>query len=222
MTGKAPEKHQKTAKTEQGKTGKKEPELKEKSEQKQAEQKQPEQRQTEQKQAEQRKLDPKDEKIIDLTDTLQRLQAEFENFKKRCDRENAQYRSFANKDLIRKLLPILDSFELALKNKKGDNDFTKGVELLHAQLFSALESEGLKKMEAKGKKCDPMQHEVLLVQESGREEGTVLEEKVKISRAAHEKGEEKKGEKKEEKKEQLQNEQKTEHEKGKQREKKDD
>jgi len=116
------------------------------------------------------------EVITELTDTLQRLQAEFENYKKRIEKEKVEFLSYAKADLIAKLLPILDSFELALKNTTDKDKFIKGVELIFAQLYSLLESEGLKPINALGEKFNPYKHEVLMKQESDKEEDTVLEE----------------------------------------------
>ncbi|MBI2664344.1 nucleotide exchange factor GrpE [Candidatus Woesearchaeota archaeon] len=108
-------------------------------------------------------------------DTLQRLQAEFENFKKRIEKENEAFRKHAAAEVVKKLLPILDSFEQALKNTADSEKFVKGTELVYAQLYSALEDMGLKKIDALGKPCDPYRHEVLL-QEDSDKDGIVLEE----------------------------------------------
>ncbi len=108
-------------------------------------------------------------------DALQRLQAEFENYKKRCDRESASFRKYANAEMIKSLLPILDSFELALKNNGDREKFVKGVEMIYAQLYSLLEDKGLRRMAAEGKKFDPYTQEALL-QEESEKDGIVLEE----------------------------------------------
>lgn len=120
-------------------------------------------------------VDPKQEKIKELTETLQRLQAEFENYKKRIDKEKSEFVKFSKQELILKLLPTLDSFELAIKNK-DKKDFLKGVELIFSQLYSALESEGLKPIKALGEKFNPYKHEVLMQEVSDKEEDIVLEE----------------------------------------------
>ncbi len=108
-------------------------------------------------------------------DALQRLQADFENYKKRCDRESASFRKYANAELIKSLLPILDSFELALKNNGEHEKFVKGVEMIYAQLYSLLEDKGLRKICSEGRKFDPYTQEVLL-QEESEKDGIVLEE----------------------------------------------
>jgi molecular chaperone GrpE len=124
---------------------------------------------------EKQKIDDKDEKIKDLTESLQRLQAEFENYKKRIDKESRHTITFANANLIGQLLPMLDSFELALKHTDKQEDFVKGVELIFAQLFSILEKHGLRPIQACGRQFDPYYHEVLL-QEACDRDGEVLEE----------------------------------------------
>lgn len=137
--------------------------------------------------AEEKKEEPKKEikltkekelqkKIDDLTDTAKRVQAEFENYKKRMERDKAEFCRFAEKNLVVKILPMLDSFELALKNKDKKEDFIKGVELIYSQMFSLLEKEGLKKIEAEGKRFDPYFHEALLSEKTGKEENIVIEE----------------------------------------------
>ncbi len=150
-------------------------------------------------------VDELKKKADEYKDALQRLQADFENYKKRCDRETASLRKYANAEIIKSLLPILDSFELALKNNSDHEKFVKGVEMIYAQLYSLLEDAGLKKIEAEGRRFDPYVHEVLL-QEESEKDGIVLEElqkgyaldgavirhsKVKIGRKKEEKNERK-------------------------------
>jgi molecular chaperone GrpE len=119
----------------------------------------------------------KDEKIKELTETLQRLQAEFENFCKRVEKENGEFKKFAKAELVRKILPVLDSFEMALRNNHDKEKFMKGVEMIYAQLLEVLEDEGLRKIEALGKKFDPYYHEVLMTDnDSRKDEDVVVEE----------------------------------------------
>jgi len=122
-----------------------------------------------------KKVDEKDEKIQDLTETLQRLQAEFENYKKYIEKDKALFLKCAKADMIEKLLPFLDSFELSLKHTNNKEEFVKGIELIYSQLYSLLEKEGLKKIDANGK-LDTNYHEVLLKEESDKEEDQILEE----------------------------------------------
>ena len=117
----------------------------------------------------------KDEKQ-ELTDTLQHLQAEFENYKKRVERDNLDFIKCANEDVILKILPIIDNFELALKSARVKDDFYRGMELIYSQLIDALHSQGLRAIECQGKKFDPYYHEVLLAEECEKEPNTVMEE----------------------------------------------
>lgn len=115
-------------------------------------------------------------RVEELTETLQRLQAEFENYKKRAEKEKQEIVKYAEERLIISILPILDSFELALKNTGNKETFTKGVEMIFAQLYSALESRGLRPIEATGKIFDPYKHEALMKAFSEKEEEIVIEE----------------------------------------------
>ena len=126
-----------------------------------------------------KKLDEKksDKEIIeDLTDSLQRLQAEFENYRKRIEKEKEEFVKYAKAELMQKLLPTIDTFEIALKSAKDSEKFVKGMEMVYAQLVSTLQSEGLKPIEAAGKKFDPYLHEVMLKEKSDKDDDIVLEE----------------------------------------------
>ncbi|MEK6868614.1 MAG: nucleotide exchange factor GrpE [Nanoarchaeota archaeon] len=116
------------------------------------------------------------DKIDELTETLQRLQAEFENYKKRVDKEKSEFVKYAKAELMQGLLPTLDTFEIALKSTKDNEKFVKGMEMVYAQFVSTLQSEGLKPIEAVGKKFDPYLHEVMLKEKSDKDDGVVLEE----------------------------------------------
>lgn len=121
-------------------------------------------------------IEDKTKQIEELTETLKRLQAEFENYKKRTEKEKEEFVRYAKAAMIAKLLPLLDTFEIALKNTTDHEKFVKGMEMVFAQFFSVLEAEGLRPIQAQGKKFDPYYHEVMLKQESDKEEGIVLEE----------------------------------------------
>ena len=117
----------------------------------------------------------KDQKICELTDSLQRMQAEFENYKKYNEKKNVEFAKYAKADIIDKLLPIMDSFEMALKHTEKKEEFIKGVEMIFSEIFTMLEKEGLRKIGADGK-FNPDYHEVLIKEESDKEEDTILEE----------------------------------------------
>jgi len=122
-------------------------------------------------------LEEKDAQIKELTDTLKRLQADFENYKKRIEKEYLEFRKNSLAEFIKKLLPVLDNFELTLNNKEKNKEFVKAVEMIYSELYTILEDEGLKKIEALNKKFDPYVHEALLAEKKkGKEPNIVIEE----------------------------------------------
>lgn len=120
--------------------------------------------------------DEKQQKIDELTDALKRMQAEFENYKKWQAKEKVDFVKYAHADLIARILPVIDSFEIALKSAANNDNFTEGMKRIYIQLYSLLEAEGLRPIKAVGEKFDPYRHEVLMKEESGNEDGTILEE----------------------------------------------
>jgi len=109
---------------------------------------------------------------------LQRVQADFANYKKRAEEEWEQQRHRATEHLVLKLLPVLDDFRLALDHtleSGDDSQWVEGVRLLERKLWSVLESEGLTRIEAEDKQFDPSEHEALFEQETTDcEDGQVL------------------------------------------------
>ena len=108
----------------------------------------------------------------DLLDLTKRLQADFENYRKRMLREQSLLVERASEGLVEQLLPVLDSFELALANLDGDGDtdrVRKGIELVYAELLGVLERAGLEHIAAQGVPFDPNEHEAVL-QEDGEGE----------------------------------------------------
>ncbi|MBN2421954.1 nucleotide exchange factor GrpE [Candidatus Woesearchaeota archaeon] len=114
--------------------------------------------------------------IEELTDTLKRVQAEFVNYKNRNERESENFREYAKESLVKNLLPILDSFEHALRQKDKAEEFVKGIELIYAQFSGILKQEGLSPINSLGEKFDPYMHEVMLKEKSDKEPDTVIEE----------------------------------------------
>ena len=112
----------------------------------------------------------------ELTDLLQRTQANFENYRKQTEKRYQEIKGKAAKDLILQLLPVLDNFDLALRNATTAKaeDLLKGIELIYAQLASLLENNGVKVIKAL-ERFNPYQHEALLKVESEQPEGTILE-----------------------------------------------
>jgi molecular chaperone GrpE len=122
------------------------------------------------------KKENKNDKIKELTDTLQRTQAEFVNFKNRTEKETRQILQYGAYDAVKKILPVIDSFELALKSNKDDSDFKKGIEMVYAQLLDILKQEGLVPINALNQKFDPYKHEVLMKGDSDKDSDIVIEE----------------------------------------------
>ncbi len=109
---------------------------------------------------------------------LQRLQAEFDNYRKRVLREQTTAVEMASEPVMRRLLEVLDDFELALLHSGEDVDqdrLLKGVELVYAKLLDALRAEGLERIEAEGKPFDPTMHEALMQTGEGEGEPHVVE-----------------------------------------------
>lgn len=106
-----------------------------------------------------------------------RLAAEFDNYKKRTGREMAESKNLGKAELLRELLPVLDEFEIALPAAANSTDthIAKGIELLYSNLKDRLQKEGLQEIPAKGK-FDPHVHEIVMVNdETGKPEGTIIE-----------------------------------------------
>jgi molecular chaperone GrpE len=113
-----------------------------------------------------------------LVDRLARLQAEFENARKRSAREQQEFREYALADAVKELLPTLDSFERALQTSAGDRtEFRSGVELIYKQLQDALVKLGLRPIPAQGEPFDPHLHQAIeMVDTYEAEDHHVLEE----------------------------------------------
>jgi molecular chaperone GrpE len=119
-------------------------------------------------------------------DDLRRLQADFDNYRKRTLREQTARAASASQALVARLLPVLDNFELAVSSAERSRDFDrmlKGVEMVFGELREVLEAEGLVRIEAEGKPFDPERHEaVIAVEEEDTEPGMVVD----IVRAGYE------------------------------------
>ncbi len=112
-----------------------------------------------------------------LLDRLARQQAEFDNARKRAVREQQEFRDFAAADVIKNILPVLDSFERALKAGGEGSDFRSGVELIYRQLLDALQKSGVQLIAAVGQPFDPRFHEAIeMVDTSSAPDHQVLEE----------------------------------------------
>jgi len=131
-----------------------------------------------------KKLEEKAKLADEYLSRLKYLQADFENYKKREARDRKNFEMSATEGLIKNLLPIIDTFEIAIAsaNKNFNKaSFVKGIELIYSDLLSVLGKEGLKQIKAVGKKFDPYYNEVTMtVINNDLPEDTVIEE--------HEKG----------------------------------
>ena len=111
----------------------------------------------------------------ELRELAQRVQADFENYRKRVLREQTQLVERANEGLIEQLLGVLDNLDLALKSLEGaDEKVRKGVELVANELLGVLEKAGLERIDALGKPFDPTEHEAV-AQEDGEGEPVVCD-----------------------------------------------
>ena len=111
------------------------------------------------------KKDKKDEKIEELTDRLTRQMAEFDNFRKRTEKEKSQMYEIGAKDIIEMILPVVDNFErgiAAVPEEEKSNPFAEGMEKIYKQLMTTLEEIGVKPIEAVGQEFDPDFHNAVM------------------------------------------------------------
>jgi molecular chaperone GrpE len=116
--------------------------------------------------------------VGDLQDRLLRRQAEFENFRRRTERDRSDFLEYAGMEFVRELLPILDDFERARKTECSDESYRKGVELIYQRLMDALKRIGLEPIDvAPGTQFDPNLHQAVVRQETEEApDNTILEE----------------------------------------------
>ena len=126
------------------------------------------------------KKDKKDEKIEELTDRLTRQMAEFDNFRKRTEKEKSQMYEVGAKDIIEKILPIVDNFERgldAVKEEDKEDPFIQGMEKVYKQLMTTLEGIEVKPIEAVGQEFDPNLHNAVMhVEDENLGENIIAEE----------------------------------------------
>ena len=127
-----------------------------------------------------KKQDALKDKIAELEDTTKRQLAEFENFRRRTEKEKATMFDMGAKSVIEKILPVIDNFERGLASVPADeaeDGFYNGMNMIYKQLLGELDKIGVKPIEAKGKEFDPNLHNaVMQVQSDELESGTVAEE----------------------------------------------
>ena len=132
------------------------------------------------------KIQNQDQEIQDLGEKaeeyhsqLLRLHADFDNYKKRSEKDVKEFIKYANEELIIKIIDIYEDLERALK--AGDSqDIKQGVEMIHKKLTDTLKNEGLCEIETSGEEFDPYKHEALMVEDNeDYEDGTIIEELAK-------------------------------------------
>ena len=127
-----------------------------------------------------KKKDPRDEKIEELTDRVKRQMAEFENFRKRKDKEKSAMYEMGAKDIIERILPVIDNFERGLATVPEDAKGTplaEGMEKIYKQFQKTLEEAGVKPIEAVGQEFDPNFHNAVMhVDDDSLGENIVAEE----------------------------------------------
>ena len=127
-----------------------------------------------------KKKDKKDEQIEELNDRLKRQMAEFENFRKRSEKEKSQMFDMGAKTIVEKILPVIDNFErglAAVPDDKKDDPFITGMDKVYKQMLTELDAAGLKPIECVGQEFDPDFHNaVMQVENDELESGTVAQE----------------------------------------------
>ena len=130
--------------------------------------------------ASEKKKDPKDEKIDELNDKLKRSMAEFDNYRKRTDKEKSAMYEIGAKDVIEKILPVIDNFERGLKSIPEDQKggpVASGMEMIYKQLITVLSDLGVTPIEAGGQEFDPNLHNAVMhAEDEGLGENIVAEE----------------------------------------------
>lgn len=127
-----------------------------------------------------KKKDKRDEQIEELNDRIKRQMAEFDNFRKRTDKEKSQMFDMGARTIIEKILPVVDNFErglAAVPKEQRDDAFVDGMDKIYKQLMTELDGIGVKAIECVGKEFDPEYHNaVMQVENEELEAGTVASE----------------------------------------------
>lgn len=126
------------------------------------------------------KKDKKDEQIEELTDRVRRQMAEFDNFRKRTEKEKSQMFETGAKSIVEKILPVVDNFErglAAIPEEEKGSPFAEGMEKIYKQMMTVLEEAGVKAIEAEGKEFDPNLHNAVMhIDDENLGENIVAEE----------------------------------------------
>ncbi|NOH04509.1 MAG: nucleotide exchange factor GrpE [Chloroflexi bacterium] len=123
-----------------------------------------------------RQLEEAQAQASEFKDNWLRSQAEFQNYRKRVERDNDSFKASAKGEIFKKVLPVLDDLERALQNRPADDAWASGIELVARKFQSILEMEGVKRIEAQGAAFDPNVHEAISHEPSDEvESGHVIE-----------------------------------------------
>ena len=121
--------------------------------------------------------DKKDQQIEELTDRLKRNMAEFDNFRKRTEKEKTQMYDIGAREIVEKILPVVDNFERGLAQAPEEDAFAEGIRMIYKQLMTTLEELGVKPIEAVGKEFNPDFHNAVMhVEDEETGENIVVEE----------------------------------------------
>ena len=135
---------------------------------------------TKEKKKSKKKKDERDEKIEELSDKLLRQMAEFDNFRKRTEKEKSAMYEIGAKDIIEKLLPVVDNFErgfMTVAEEDKEDAFVTGMEMVYKQLMTMLEAAGVKVIEAVGQEFNPDLHNAVMhVEDETVGENIIVEE----------------------------------------------
>lgn len=124
-----------------------------------------------------KKKDKSEQKVEELTDRLKRTMAEFDNFRKRTEKEKSSMYIIGAKEIVEKILPVVDNFERGLAQASEDDPFAEGMKMIYKQMMTAFDEMGVKPIEAVGKEFDPNLHNAVMhVEDESVGENIVVEE----------------------------------------------
>lgn len=124
-----------------------------------------------------KKKDKSEQKVEELTDRLKRTMAEFDNFRKRTEKEKSSMYIIGAKEIVEKILPVVDNFERGLAQAPEDDPFAEGMKMIYKQMMTAFDEMGVKPIETVGKEFDPNLHNAVMhVEDESVGENIVVEE----------------------------------------------
>ena len=122
-------------------------------------------------------LEQTEQQLAEMKELAQRTQANFENYRKQMEKRMEDFQKIVGKQIILQLLPIIDNFELTIKNSSAEKEhILNAIELIYAQMNTLLENNGITAIETENKEFDRYLHEALMKVESEKPENTIVEE----------------------------------------------